>query len=375
MPNFNKTLNSNKIYAAFANMIINQYIYANAADGGYTELVDAARIEGSMYGDQALYYAVDAIEVDPWGGDAEANTLLETYRNTNENVQAITLDQFFQIRTTVDSYLSKQAWEDANAFQNFTTVLLGWLNKTRKIYDQTTYNVFVGTEETAIGKQTDSVTINEGDNLGLKVGEKLANILTDMRDVSRDYNDLAYLDSYDPSELKVVYNSNIYNAIKKVDLPVVFHDSEVLGKIDTTVLPERYFGTAPVASSGTVPATNTETSGNIRAAYAERYAVTNQAADKRARQAKDGSWYVYCFAGDLLPAGVEYAAGATYVGDPTIGFKIIHKKFAPYMSGFVVQTSFFNPKSLTETHFLTFGHNTLERLKHLPCVTVRIVEA
>ena len=42
------------------------------------------------------------------------------------------------------------------------------------------------------------------------------------------------------------------------------------------------------------------------------------------------------------------------------------------MSAFEVGTSFFNPKSLTENHYLTFGHNTIEYLKAYPMVTVKL---
>ena len=38
-------------------------------------------------------------------------------------------------------------------------------------------------------------------------------------------------------------------------------------------------------------------------------------------------------------------------------------------------TSFFNAKSLTENHYLTFGHNSLEYLKNYPMITVRVVKA
>ena len=48
-------------------------------------------------------------------------------------------------------------------------------------------------------------------------------------------------------------------------------------------------------------------------------------------------------------------------------------KLPPYMSAFEVGTSFFNPKSLTENHYLTFGHNTLEYLKNYPFITVKAI--
>ena len=56
-----------------------------------------------------------------------------------------------------------------------------------------------------------------------------------------------------------------------------------------------------------------------------------------------------------------------------IAFKVIHKQSVPYMSAFEVGTSFFNPRSLTENHYLTFGYNTLEYLKDKPFITARFV--
>jgi hypothetical protein len=48
-------------------------------------------------------------------------------------------------------------------------------------------------------------------------------------------------------------------------------------------------------------------------------------------------------------------------------------KLPPFMSAFQVGTSFFNPRSLTDTEFLTFGHNTLEVILDSAYVTVKEV--
>jgi hypothetical protein len=45
------------------------------------------------------------------------------------------------------------------------------------------------------------------------------------------------------------------------------------------------------------------------------------------------------------------------------------------MSAFEVGTSFFNARSLTSNHYLTFGHNTLERLVDKPFITVTYAKA
>ena len=60
-----------------------------------------------------------------------------------------------------------------------------------------------------------------------------------------------------------------------------------------------------------------------------------------------------------------------YIEDDDKICVVMHKRSVPYMSAFEVGTSFFNPKSLTENHYLTFGHNTLEYLKNYPFIVVK----
>ena len=57
MPNFNGQLRSNEIFAALYNMIISQQVFADNIADTKASLVDAARVDGSMYGDTKLYYA------------------------------------------------------------------------------------------------------------------------------------------------------------------------------------------------------------------------------------------------------------------------------------------------------------------------------
>ena len=80
---------------------------------------------------------------------------------------------------------------------------------------------------------------------------------------------------------------------------------------------------------------------------------------------------VHYFAGDKIATGVTAPEGTSYQEDNSIVCKIV-TKLPPYMSAFEVGTSFFNPKSLTENHYLTFGHNTIEYLKAYPMVTVKL---
>ena len=150
------TLNPNEIFASLANMIISQEVFADNL-GKHQTLVDKARVDGSLYGDKKLYYATDVLESHVWGADAEAGNLLALDRPQDPEVQAITLDVFRQIRLTVDNYLTKQAWSSEGAFSSFNSVMLGWMRETKRVYDGTLYNVLIGTNESAIGAQKQTV--------------------------------------------------------------------------------------------------------------------------------------------------------------------------------------------------------------------------
>ena len=84
----------------------------------------------------------------------------------------------------------------------------------------------------------------------------------------------------------------------------------------------------------------------------------------------DGKKY-HVFGGQLIPKVCKAPANTSYTQKDDILFKVYHKSSVPYMSAFEVGTSFFNQASLTDTNFLTWGHNTLDYLKNYPCVTVK----
>lgn len=356
MANFNGQLRSNEIFSALYNMIISQQVFADNIKGTKATLVDKAREDGSLYGDTKLYYATDVLKSAPWGKDAEATNLLALHRPAAPECQAIHLDQFRQISLTVDNYLSKRAWGTEGAFSSFNSVMLGWVKDTKKVYDTTTYNAFIGTAQSSVGKQTYEIAVSDlvGDVTGeeaarlegMAIAEGLANLFVEMSDVNRDFNDYGNLRSYDMSDIKVIWNSKMVNKIKKVDLPTIFHKEGLVEKFEEYVLPERYFGR--VNSAG---GTATSSNSTVRSLIEKDY----------------GS--VHVFPGDLIPNGATYQPNETYTVDADVICKVV-VKLPPYMSAFEVGTSFFNPKSLTENHYLTFGHNTLEYLKNYPMITV-----
>ena len=138
-----------------------------------------------------------------------------------------------------------------------------------------------------------------------------------------------------------------YNSIKKIDLPVIFHNEGLVSEFDQEVLPARYFGTV---NTGTKAG-----DGSTVRSLIEQVIGSN-----------------HYFAGDLIKTGDTSPAGTSYTESQDIAFKVIHKRSVPYMSAFEVGTSFFNPRSLTTNHYLTFGHNTIEYLKNYPFITVKV---
>ena len=347
------TLNPNEIFASLANMIISQEVFADNL-GKHQTLVDKARVDGSLYGDKKLYYATDVLQSHVWGADGEAANLLALDRPQDPEVQTITLDVFRQIRLTVDNYLTKRAWSTEGAFSSFNSVMLGWMRETKRVYDGTLYNVFIGTNESALGAQKQTVASKSASTPELEaklIAEKIANILVEMGDYNRDYNDYGFLRSYGEDAIKVIWNSKFINKIRKVDLPAIFHKEGLVDKFDEEVLPARYFGTKNAAKVST-----TNNTGNYRSVIEKTYTKSNVE--------------YHVFPGDVIPAGVEIAIGEGYTVDEDIICKIV-VKLPPFMSAFEVGTSFFNPRSLTENHYLTFGHNTLTALKNYPFVTLR----
>ena len=365
MANFTGTLNTNKIYAAIFNMIISQRVFGDNIKGTNARYMEEAREDGTLYGDTKLYYACDILKSRDWLNDAEAPKLLELERPQAPKCQAITLDVFRIIKVTLDNYLSKQAWSTEGAFSEFNSVVESMLSDTKRVYDSTLFNTFIGTHETTAGKQEVNITLPKAPASSATeqeveaynrvsaqtIAKKMADIFDELEDPNRDYNDYGFMRSYDMSDFRVIWNSEYLNKITKLDLPNIFH-KDIYDGLISDKLPAKYFGTVN-ASTGTTQATNKTVRSLIETDY--------------------GS--VHVFPGELLPGNVAYQANTTYTEDATIACKIYKKGAVPFMSAFTVATSFFNPQSLTDTRMLIFGHNTLEQLHNYPFITVKATNA
>ena len=370
------TLTANEIYETLANMIISQEVFADNL-GEHQTLVDKARVDGGLYGDTKLYYATDVLKSHDWLNDDEAANLLAIERPQDPEVQAIKLDVFKQIRLTLDNYLTKRAWMNEGAFSSFNGVMLGWMRETKRVYDGTLYNVFIGTTVSPKDAQNREIDLDglEAKERAMEIARSMADLFVEMGDYSRDFNDYEYFRSYAKDGIKVIWNSKYVNEIRKVDLPTIFHKDGLVDKFEEDVLAPRYFGRTLVSADaeeggvieGNVVPANNKT---IRAKVEKDIGAGSG-------NASAGTKLQHVFPGDLIPAGTTVGGSSAqfkydecYVEDEKVICKIL-VKLPPFMSAFEVGTTFFNPRSLTENHYLTFGHNSLAYLKNYPFITVK----
>lgn len=348
------TLNQNKIFAALYNQIISIDTFADNIADNYSDVVDAAKVDGTLYGDTKVYLSTDCLESYEW--DPSDTNVLALARPKNPETQTITIDKFRQIAVTVDNYLTKQAFATEGAFSQFNSAILGWIQDTKRIHDKTNYNAFIGTAEGQTEGQSVDVPLSDITATGEEknrleaemIAQYIADLMVNLKDVTRDYNDYGFLRSYSDEAVKIIWNSKFVNKIRKVDLPTIFHKEGLVDKFEQYTLPARFFGEV----------------------CAEDVAQAQKVSGKKYRalvEQKIGNNHY--FAGDELAAADTAKANMAYVEDDHIVAKVV-VKLPPYMSAFETGTDFFNPKSLTSTNYLTFGRNTLAYLKNYPMITI-----
>ncbi len=380
MPAFTgtKLLNPNEIFAAIYNMIISQEVFADNIYDTKSTLADKSRVDGGLYGDTKLYYSTDVLKSFEWKNDEEAENLLKLHRPESPECQAIVIDKFRMIPLTVDNYLTKRAWSTEGSFSQFNSQMLGWMRDTKRVFDATLFNSFVGTHTATGGAQNKTITLpaepTSGEvekeaynrNVAQTIASEMADLIVDLEDVSRNYNDYGNLRSYNADDLVFVWNSEWVNKIKKLDVPTIFHKDGLIDKFAENVLPARYFGNINT-KAGTTPASNTTIRSLIEHDYNDDAGIAPNNPNYNPKK--------HVFPGDLLPDNTPYRADKTYTQDSNIIFKAYHKRSIPFMTAFETGTEFFNQISLTQTHYLIWGYNNLETLSNYPFITFKATTA
>lgn len=347
MANYSGQLKFNELFGGLCNMIISQQVFSNNIAGG-SQIVDMARVDGSLLGDTKLYYATDALRSYDWVQDSEETlNLLATHRPPAPACQAIVIDKFRQIPLTLDDYMTKRAFADEGTFSNFNTVLQGWIQDTKRIYDATTYNAFFGTCVSPIATENRNIVLGTSltaEERAKTIAKSIADLLTDMADFTRDFNDYGFLRAYDEGAIKIIWNKNYINEITKYDLPQIFHKDSLMDKFGEHTLNSRFFGKVNTAA--------TTGDGKLVRSLIEQDIGNN-----------------HYFAGDLIKTTDKAPANTSYTVDTKVIAKVV-VEMPPYMSAFETGTSFFNARNLSTNHYLTFGRNSLDYLKNYPMITL-----
>lgn len=357
MANFTGKLNSNAVYG----MLFNAYrlitTIGDNLEGLDDSLAKRFKIDGGQYEDQLVWTYVDILK--SYVFDPDDTNVLEPGEKVAPTQQVMKVDKVRQISLYIPTnFLTKQAFMNPSYYDTFQTVVEKQVGETRRVYDQRLVDVYVGTTESDKGLQKQTVTLAtvEGDAEATNrlqataIAEKIANIYVDMKDSTRDYNDVSYLVSTPKDRTFIVWNSAFYNKILKVDLPTIFNKEGLLS--DGEILPSRYFGTVN-AAGGTVAASNKTIRSTIETDYTVNQKVT------------------HVFPGDLLPDGAVYEANTTYTVDADVICKIIDNDAVKYLSAIETESEFWNPKAHSRNRYLTFMYGDPDRLAIRPFVTLR----
>ena len=268
------------------------------------------------------------------------------------------------------------------------------IRETKKLYEETLINSYVGTVESASNKRIVNVPVSTATTgltgldkekmEAMTIAQSLADLFTDMKDYTRDYNDYKFMRSYSPDSLYVVWNAKYVNKIRKIDLPTIFHKDGLVDKFEDVSLPSRFFGSVItdttfanyIDASGAANKPIKKTS-NTAGTYVPGANHANGTLRLLVEKTIGGAEY---FPGDELPANTTVStttdgsgtvlAGEFYIEDSDIICKVIHNNAIKMMSAFEVGTSFYNPRSLTENHYLTWGYSEPAYLKNYPVIMV-----
>lgn len=210
MAAFTGSLNTNEFYNGLFNAYKLITTFADGLDGLNNTLANKFKADGGAYRDKSVYTDTDILTSRVW--DPTDTNVLATEQKVKPAQQEIVVDKKRQIALTTDQYLSKRAWMDATAFESFNSVVQAQVGNTKKVYEQRMVDVAVGTMEAEMpsGKgsgQAQTVLIGASDPEDLrvrKIGKKIANIMVDVKDSTRDFNDYGFMKAYDKSSMMIV---------------------------------------------------------------------------------------------------------------------------------------------------------------------------
>ena len=344
------TLNTNEVFSTSYNQIISIQVFPTGV-AGLNGIYSNRRVDGTLYGDTKVYRSTDVLQSYAWTHGSSTYNLLTQKRPTNPKKDTVTIDVFRQIPVSVDEYLTKRAYMDEGSFASLNGVILSWMQKTKEVYEHTTYTAGILVAAKADATALANIDLSpdgsgatlSGYDLTKWRAQELYRVIEDqmkeLEEPSRSYNDNSFLRTYKIEDFDIIVPLGVLSGVRKHDVTFLYNAD---GKPKFKEVHWKYFGDI-IDSNGTTGASNT----TVRALVEKVYGSTNY------------------FPGDLLPDSQAYLANevytAAYTARPSLASAVtifaVHKQDYPIMSAFSVGTSFFNPKTLVTNHYLTFGHN------------------
>lgn len=390
--NWNGQLTKNEVISDMFNAVVARMFYLDNVEGIDNTLVEMMRVDGGKFGDTRLYTAAKIPYPKNWLNDKEAAAYLEIHRPQAMDTQAIQINVFKKIHLSTDIFMSARIFETEYGLAEMNGLIVDTIRQAKKAYDYTTLYTYIGTTETSIGKQnrTVNVTAAVGDTTGQEaleiegevIGEDVSNLLIDCQDLTRDYNDYGNRRSYPASKLVFGWNSKAMTRVQHRSLPSLYHN-QVVDRLGEYAIPARFLGkpndknkTTSDSSTRALAAMEIKAKGSetlLEAADVERGGEVIRIAKGATLKAND---VVLLYAGDLLPSGTTIATSTavtipTYQEDGTILYKVFTRGSVPFMSGFMVDTSWYVNPALVDQHMLIWSHNDLQYLYNEPFITVR----
>ena len=389
MAAFNGQLNSNEMYNSMFNMVRLAKTYADNLKGLDDSLASRYRADGGMYHDKSVYTDMDILYSRVW--DPDNTNVLAPEAVVAPKQQEITVNMFRQIGLYTDEYLSKRAWQNAEKYDEFRSVVSKQVSETKKVFEQKLVDTYVGVVRNG-GGQDVTLTLPTDNNAEAQnrlqaqyIAEKIGSLFVKLKDSSTKYNKNGFLKSFKPEDFDMVWNETYYNKILYTDLPSIFHDEKLLKVLKNgDVRDSHYFGTSALGSVTTANGTT------IRARR-EYFIPVNASGE----YAEAGSKVFHVFPGDVLPnktpinaTGIDTFTDITatingksrtvsactsafaYVEDSKVICKIIHKEAIKYLSSFETGSEFWNPRNLSTNRYLTWAYAEPETLDGYPLITI-----
>ena len=252
---------------------------------------------------------------------------------------------------------------------------MSMVGATKKLYEVTMINTFLGTVEGASAKADLEIPLSDITETGeaknrleaQMIAQYIADLIVDMKDYSRDYNDYNYMRAFSEDSIWVIWNSKYVNKINKLDLPTIFNKAGLMDKFEQNVLPAKYFGT--IVDTNSLPDGLTVEEGPGSTA---KIVIGSAYSGGTIRTMEEDTFAVsgHRFPGEALTVGDKFDIDRAYIEDEDIICKVITKDTVKYMASFETATEFWNPQALVTSKMLVFGFSDPTRLLGQPCVTV-----